>query len=76
MSDKDKKIPMPKEFTEGQLRTQAETLQRPTKRGHMFIGIPKEITLQENRVALVPSTVSTLVAKGHRVLIEKGAGEK
>jgi alanine dehydrogenase len=76
MSDKDKKIPMPKEFTGGQLRTQEETLQLPTRRGHLFIGIPREITLQENRVALVPSTVSTLVAKGHRILIEKGAGEK
>ncbi|RME99959.1 MAG: alanine dehydrogenase [Bacteroidetes bacterium] len=76
MSDKDKKIPMPKEFTEGQLQTQEETLQRPAKRGQLFIGIPKEITLQENRVALVPSTVSTLVAKGHRILIEQGAGAK
>jgi alanine dehydrogenase len=42
----------------------------------MFIGIPKEFSLQENRVALVPSSVATLVANGHRVVIESGAGDK
>lgn len=76
MSDKDKKIPMPREFTEGQLLTQAETLQIPNKGRHLFIGIPKEITLEERRVALVPSTVSTLIGRGHRIVIQSGAGEK
>ena len=76
MSDKEKKIPLPKEFTEGQLMTQPETLQRGQKQRHLYIGIPKEITLQENRVALVPSSVSTLVARGHRVVMEAGAGSK
>ena len=76
MSDKEKKIPLPKEFTEGQLMTQPETLQRGQKKQHLYIGIPKEITLQENRVALVPSSVSTLVASGHRVVLEAGAGLK
>lgn len=42
----------------------------------LFIGIPKEVTIQEHRVALVPSSVSTLVARGHRVVVETGAGEK
>ncbi len=46
------------------------------KHGHLFIGIPKETTLQENRVALVPSSVRTLTARGHRILVEAGAGEK
>ncbi len=46
------------------------------KRGHLFIGIPKETTLQENRVALVPTSVRTLTARGHRILVEAGAGEK
>lgn len=76
MSDKEKKIPLPKEFTEGQLMTQSETLQRSIRQRHLYIGLPKEITLQENRVALVPSSVSTLVAHGHRVVMETGAGEK
>lgn len=76
MSDKEKKIPLPKEFTEGQLMTQPETLQRGRKQQHLYIGIPKEITLQENRVALVPSSITNLVARGHRVVVETGAGLK
>lgn len=76
MSDKEKKIPLPKEFTDGQLLTQPETLQRRPSHKKLYIGIPKEITLQENRVALVPSSVSNLVSKGHRVLMQDGAGEK
>jgi alanine dehydrogenase len=40
----------------------------------MKIGIPTEIKPQEHRVALVPSGVGPLVAAGHSVYIEKGAG--
>ncbi|WP_251552180.1 alanine dehydrogenase [Neobacillus muris] len=40
----------------------------------MFIGVPKEIKNNENRVALTPAGVSALVNAGHTVLIEKGAG--
>ncbi|MCG0276332.1 MAG: alanine dehydrogenase [Thermosediminibacteraceae bacterium] len=41
----------------------------------MIIGVPKEIKAQENRVAITPAGVDALVRAGHRVLIEKGAGE-
>lgn len=41
----------------------------------MLIGVPKEIKIGENRVAATPNGVDTLVKSGHRVLIEKGAGE-
>ena len=41
----------------------------------MKIGVPKEIKTNENRVALVPAGAEALVAKGHTVMIEKGAGE-
>jgi alanine dehydrogenase len=41
----------------------------------MLIGIPKEIKTNENRVALVPAGAEALVAAGHQVLIERGAGE-
>ncbi|MBE3076438.1 MAG: alanine dehydrogenase [Actinobacteria bacterium] len=41
----------------------------------MKIGVPKEIKTNENRVALVPAGAEALVAAGHSVLIEKGAGE-
>ena len=40
----------------------------------MVIGIPKEIKPEENRIAIVPGGVETLVNKGHKVIIEKGAG--
>jgi alanine dehydrogenase len=40
----------------------------------MLIGVPKEIKDNEYRVGLVPSTVRELTDKGHRVLVETGAG--
>ena len=40
----------------------------------MIIGVPKEIKLQEHRVALVPSAVYQLVKRGHQVLVERAAG--
>ena len=39
------------------------------------IGIPKESSFQENRVSLTPDSVGLLIANGHSVIIEKGAGE-
>ncbi|HEX7089731.1 MAG TPA: alanine dehydrogenase [Longimicrobiales bacterium] len=41
----------------------------------MVIGVPKEIKTNENRVALVPAGAEALVHAGHRVLVERGAGE-
>lgn len=76
MSDKERRISIPREFTEGRYETQAEMLQVPQRQSRLFIGIPREITLQENRVALVPSSVATLIAHGHRIVVETGAGEK
>jgi len=40
----------------------------------MIIGVPKEIKAEENRVAITPAGVSALVAHGHRVLVQRGAG--
>jgi alanine dehydrogenase len=40
----------------------------------MRIGVPKEIKNNENRVAMTPAGVMNLVAHGHEVFIEKGAG--
>ena len=40
----------------------------------MRIGIPKEIKAEETRVAITPSGVSALVAHGHHVFVERGAG--
>ena len=40
----------------------------------MHVGLPKEIKVKENRVALTPGGVATLVRRGHRVTVERGAG--
>ncbi|MCH8090188.1 MAG: alanine dehydrogenase, partial [Chloroflexi bacterium] len=40
----------------------------------MIIGLPREIKDQENRVALTPLGSATLVRGGHRVLVQKSAG--
>ncbi|MBB5232691.1 alanine dehydrogenase [Deinococcus budaensis] len=40
----------------------------------MKIGLPKEIKVKENRVALTPGGVGTLVRRGHTVVVEQGAG--
>ncbi|MBO2521073.1 MAG: alanine dehydrogenase [Firmicutes bacterium] len=42
----------------------------------MIVGVPKEIKDQENRVGMTPAGVEELVRRhGHRVLVERGAGE-
>jgi alanine dehydrogenase len=40
----------------------------------VHIGVPKEIKANEHRVALVPAGVAALVAAGHSVWVEQGAG--
>jgi alanine dehydrogenase len=41
----------------------------------MRVGVPREIKTAEARVALTPDGVTELVAHGHEVLVERGAGE-
>lgn len=55
--------------------TLEETLDIKPKGAQVHIGIPREITLQENRIALTPDAVSVLVSNGHEVTIEHNAGE-
>jgi alanine dehydrogenase len=40
----------------------------------MLIGVPKEIKEQEYRVALLPSAAYQLIKRGHKILVERGAG--
>lgn len=40
----------------------------------MRIGLPKEIKIDENRVALTPAGVLSLTKDGHTVIVETGAG--
>lgn len=63
-------------LTEAVMMLPQEKLQSVrSKRKQLFIGIPKEISLQENRVALVPEAVQLLVNNGHRVVVETEAGK-
>ena len=41
----------------------------------MIVGVPKEIKNNENRVAITPAGVHAFVQAGHKVRIEKSAGE-
>ena len=40
----------------------------------MLVGVPKETKDHEYRVSVIPATVEELVRRGHRVLVEAGAG--
>jgi len=62
-------------ISQGSLLPKEEMLEISRKKGELFIGIPKEISFQERRVALVPVAVSVLVANGHRVRVESRSGE-
>ena len=42
----------------------------------MLIGVPQETVPGETRVAATPTTVKSLIALGHDVIVEAGAGER
>ncbi len=46
-----------------------------SSKAKLYIGIPKEKKFQEHRIGLTPESVRTLVANGHRIVIERGAGK-
>lgn len=48
----------------------------PVKKGNhaFFIGLPCEVSLQENRISLTPDAVAILVNNGHEVWVETKAG--
>src|SRR5690349_9991208 len=45
------------------------------KEKQLYIGVPKEISFQENRIPLIPDAVGLLVANGHEIVMEAGAGK-
>ena len=40
----------------------------------MIVGVPKEIKTNENRIAMTPGGVESLVANGHKVIVEDNGG--
>jgi alanine dehydrogenase len=55
--------------------TMEETLDIKPKSESLTIGIPKETSFNENRIALTPEGVAVIVANGHEVNVESNAGE-
>ena len=55
--------------------TLEETLDVKPQGTELLIGIPKESSFSENRIALTPEAVGVMVANGHRVVVETKAGE-
>jgi len=56
------------------MQPQEAMLEVRSKKSELYIGIPKETSFQENRIALTPLSVALLVQNGHEVVIEAGAG--
>ena len=59
---------------ESQLYPQEALLEVKKSKKSLFIGIPKEVRMQEKRVPLTPNSVKLIVENGHEVWIESGAG--
>jgi alanine dehydrogenase len=57
------------------LYPQEELLQIKKAKHAFVIGLPKEISLQENRISLTPDAVALLTSQGHEVMVETKAGE-
>lgn len=56
------------------LATMPRRLDVEAPRQMLRIGVPREVSNEERRVALAPSGVETLVADGHEVFVEAKAG--
>ena len=56
------------------LHPQEQLLEIKKRKHSFFIGLPKEISLQENRISLTPDAVAILINNGHEVWIEAKAG--
>src|SRR3978361_427575 len=56
------------------MQPQESMLEVKNKKNKLYIGIPKEISFQENRIALTPLSVALLINNGHEVILESNAG--
>ncbi len=62
-------------FSEKELMPKEEKLEVMKKGKQYSIGIPKETCLHERRTCITPDAVQVLVAHGHQIIVESGAGE-
>ncbi len=56
------------------LHPQEEMLEVARQSSALVIGVPREVSGQENRISLVPDGVALLCRNGHQVMLEQGAG--
>ncbi|MCC6601009.1 MAG: alanine dehydrogenase [Crocinitomicaceae bacterium] len=61
---------------EAALMPQEEMLEVSKRKFRLSIGIPRESSFQERRVALVPESVALLVSNGHEIIVETNAGKE
>ncbi len=59
---------------ESAMQPKEQQLEVKTQTSGLFIGVPKETAMQENRLPITPDGVALLVNNGHAVTIEAGAG--
>jgi alanine dehydrogenase len=57
------------------MQPQESMLEVKNKKDKLYIGIPKEVSFQENRVPLTPLSVALLINNGHDVMLESNAGQ-
>jgi alanine dehydrogenase len=57
------------------MQPQESMLEVKNKKNKLYIGIPKEISFQENRIPLTPLSVALLINNGHDVMLENNAGQ-
>jgi alanine dehydrogenase len=57
------------------MQTQESMLEVKNKKNKLYIGIPRETSFQENRIALTPLSVALLINNGHEVILETNAGK-
>jgi alanine dehydrogenase len=57
------------------MQPQESLLEVKSKKNKLHIGIPRETSFQENRVALTPLSVALLINNGHEVILESNAGQ-
>src|ERR1700712_1998000 len=57
------------------MQPQESMLEIKNKKNKLYIGIPKEVSFQENRIPLTPLSVALLINNGHEVMLETNAGQ-
>lgn len=58
------------------LMTQPEMLEQGRRASQLVIGLPRETSFSEKRIALIPDAVKILSDLGHQVFLENGAGKE